>query len=39
MQKICEKVVKDIPWQLIDVPEHLKTKEMCEKVVEKTLAY
>ena len=30
-----EKNVEDSPWHLIDVPEHLKTEEMCNKAVDK----
>ena len=26
---MCEKAVGDSPWHLKDVPEHLKTEEMC----------
>ena len=30
---MCEKVVEDNSWRVIDVPEYLKAKEMCEKAV------
>ena len=31
---MCNKAVEVGPWQLKDVPDHLKTQRMCEKAVE-----
>ena len=33
---MCEKAVKDDPYDLELLPDHLKTQEMCERAVEKT---
>ena len=36
-QEMCERAVREDPWQLKDVPYHFRTKEMCERVAEKKI--
>ena len=33
MQEMCNKALYDCPWILSDVPDHFKTREMCNEAV------
>ena len=35
-QGMCKQAVRIDPWILYDVPDHLKTQEMCNEVIKKS---
>ena len=32
---MCNKIMVEDPWSLVDVPDYLKTKEMCKRDIQK----